>query len=72
MQPILFGEAAMAANTTGSDNTAIGRNALQNITSGSQNTALGLGLAQLIRRELEIYSLDIWLDHKKPDQINFT
>ena len=33
----------MAANTTGSDNTAIGRNALQSITSGDQNTALGLG-----------------------------
>ena len=33
----------MTANTTGSDNTAIGRNALQSITSGSQNTAIGLG-----------------------------
>ena len=33
----------MAASTTGSDNTAIGRNALQSITSGSQNTAIGLG-----------------------------
>ena len=33
----------MTANTNGSDNTAIGRNALQSITSGSQNTAIGLG-----------------------------
>ena len=33
----------MASNTTGSNNTAIGRNALQSITSGSQNTAIGLG-----------------------------
>ena len=33
----------MASNNTGSNNTAIGRNALQGITSGSQNTAIGLG-----------------------------
>ena len=33
----------MSANTTGSNNTAIGRNALQVVTSGSQNTALGVG-----------------------------
>jgi hypothetical protein len=33
----------MTANTTGSNNTAIGKNALQIVTSGSQNTALGVG-----------------------------
>ena len=62
----------MTTNTTGSDNTAIGRNALQSITSGSQNTAVGLGLDQLIRKGQVIFSWVTWLDHKKLDQTSFT